>query len=63
MPHSRPTDAQMRTVIRKARRLLKQEGPDDISAGYRRGIVAALTWALGNNDVFDRLLRKRKETP
>lgn len=52
--HQRPSDAVIRKVIRKAKRLLKAE-PDDLSAGYRRGLVESLAWVLGENSRFHKL--------
>lgn len=51
--HKPPTAAKMVRVARMCRELLEQE-PDSESAGYRRGIAEALTWAVGRNEYFER---------
>lgn len=52
--HPRPSDTTIKKVIRKAKKLVKAE-PDDLSAGYRRGLAEALAWVLGENTRFDKL--------
>ena len=58
--YSRPKDWRIRRAIAVARRLLRDK-PDDLSAGYRRGIEAALSWVIGGNEEFDRLLKLRRD--